>query len=307
MNASTSAAADASTTRLAIPIPHNSPAATLRPGHDGNSPATPGFGIGLATPGGMGSSVNTNLGTSSNKGEDDTSNYSSSLQPPDRSGGSSSDKGGDYFSSKPVAGESDKTPTTPGEAPASSQPSTPMEPDKEERKKTGSLFGKKFRMDFPKKLGAGRPSTEVNNKPQQAQQQPQEEKPAAAEGSDKSSVKEEKVFEQNLGGFIDRIRHEYDEFVLANPGHELASAFTPSSDAETPFLSIPSRTTVYIQEESADSAVAHDIYGGSVNDMKGEIDKLEKSIPLWLAELLFKVSVVLRRVWAGYSADTYYL
>jgi WD repeat-containing protein 48 len=153
-----------------------------------------------------------------------------------------------------------------------------MEPDKEDRKRGGSLFGKKFRMEFPKKLG--RTSSEV--KPQI-----QEEK---VEESDKSSTKEEKVFENNLSGFIERVRHEYDEHLSAHPGQELTPAFTPSPESETPVLNIPDRVAVLIQEETGETAVASDLYRGSVGSIREEIDKLEKSIPLWLADLLLKVS-----------------
>lgn len=170
------------------------------------------------------------------------------------------------------ASQGDQTPTA--------LPHSPVEPDKEDKKKGGSLFSKKFRMDFPKKLG--RTPSEV--KPQQ---QIQEEK-GKPEEFERSSVKEEKVFESNLSGFIERIRHGYDEYLAANPGQDLTSAITPIPDNETPVLSIPPRTAVFIQEESGDTAVASDLYRGSVGRLSEEIDQLEKSIPLWLAELLLK-------------------
>lgn len=97
------------------------------------------------------------------------------------------------------------------------------------------------------------------------------------------------MFENNLGGFVDRIRHEYDEFLVANPGQELNSAITPIPENETPVLDVPPRTAVFIQEESGDTAVACDLYRGSVDRISEEIDQLEKSIPQWLAELLLKV------------------
>ena len=163
-------------------------------------------------------------------------------------------------------------------------PQSPVaEHDKEEKKKGSSLFTKKFRMDFPKKLGR----TPSEAKPQQIQEEDEK-----AEESEKSSVKEEKVFENNLSGFVERIRHEYDEFLVANPGQELASAITPIPENETPVLDVPLRTAVFIQEESGDTAVACDLYRGSVDRISEEIDQLEKSIPQWLAELLLKVGTI---------------
>ncbi|KAF9889419.1 hypothetical protein FE257_007320 [Aspergillus nanangensis] len=259
---------------------------SFRPGYDTlGSPTTPGFGIGFASsPGSLATPLaiqnNNHLGTS--PGE--LSDYAMSQQNTDVARSSMSDKSSDYFSSPRPQGltplDTDKSLT--GEPTPTALPQSPAEPDKEERKKGGSIFGKKFRMDFPKKLG--RTSSEV--KPQI-----QEEK---LEESDKSSIKEEKVFENNLGGFIDRARHEYDEFLSANPGQELRSAFSPSPESETPVLNVPARTAVFIQEETGDTAVASDLFRGSVGRISEEIERLEKSIPLWLAELLFKVAFALK-------------
>ncbi|KAL4890203.1 Pkinase-domain-containing protein [Aspergillus ambiguus] len=249
---------------------------SLRPGFDTlGSPTTPGFGIGFASsPGSLAAPLHQNSALGTPPGE--LSDYNMSQLNNDVARSSMSDKSSDYFASPrnqaltPL--DTEKTLPPPGDT---ALPQSPAEPEKEERRK-GSLFGKKFRMDFPKKLG--RTSSEV--KPQI-----QEEK---VEESDKSSTKEEKVFENNLSGFIDRVRHEYEESLSANPGQELTSAFSPSPENETPVLAIPHRTAVFIQEESGDTAVASDLYRGSVGRISEEIDKLEKSIPLWLAELLLK-------------------
>ena len=276
---------------LNIPIPHNSPSTGPRPGNDSfGSPTTPGFGIGFAnTPGTLASSMggnNSNFGTSPGPGLGDFTDHMASPTPQqaslDPTRGSFSDRSSDYFNSRlqstptadteKSAGQGDQTPTA--------FPQSPAEPDKEEKKKGGSLFTKKFRMDFPKKLGR----TPSEAKPQQIQEEDEK-----AEESEKSSVKEEKVFENNLGGFVDRIRHEYDEFLVANPGQELVPAITPIPENETPMLNVPPRTAVFIQEESGDTAVACDLYRGSVDRISEEIDQLEKSIPQWLAELLLKV------------------
>ncbi|XHG04749.1 hypothetical protein AWENTII_007995 [Aspergillus wentii] len=273
---------------LGIPIPHGPHSSFPRPGNESyGSPTTPGFGIGFAnTPGTIASSLNnTNLGTSPfTTGEGESSDHLADKPPADMTRNSFSDKSSsDYFSSSRsqhlTTSDNDKTSTSPADTTPTALPQSPVEPnDREEKKRSGSLFGKKFRMDFPKKLG--RTSSEA--KPQIQEEQKVEE-------SDKSSTKEEvKVYENNLSGFIDRIRHEYDEFLAAHPGQELTSAITPSPDNETPVLNIPSRTAVFIQEESGDTAVASDLFRGTVGRINEEIDKLEKSIPQWLADLLLK-------------------
>ncbi|QKX58531.1 uncharacterized protein TRUGW13939_05655 [Talaromyces rugulosus] len=195
-----------------------------------------------------------------------------------------SDKPSDYFSNTHAI-EADKQPSTAAEDQASTAlPLSPVEPEKEEKRKGSSLFGKKFRMEFPKKLG--RTSTDVKSPVP-------EEKP---EESDKSSEKEEKVFENSLGGVIDRIRHEYETYLAANPGSNLASGITPSSNADTPMLNIPPNTSILIQEESGDTAVAADLYRGFVGNVREETDKLEKAVPHWLGELLLKNQIVAKEV-----------
>ncbi|GLA36816.1 hypothetical protein AnigIFM63309_003251 [Aspergillus niger] len=279
--------ADGSRRPLGLQTPIDPSFSTFRSGYDSlGSPTTPGYGIGYATsPGTLGSPVlpphsynnNSYFGTSIGEASD----FLTSQQNPDLTRTSFSDRSSDYFSSssKPpglTPLDTDKAPPTPGEPTPTALPQSPVEPDKEERKRGASIFGKKFRMDFPKRMG--RSSSE-------AKPQIQEEK---IEESDKSSVKEEKVFETNLGGFIERTRHEYEEWLSANPGQELVSAFTPSPDNETPELQIPPRTAVFIQEESGDTAVASDLYRGTVGSISQDIEKLEKPIPLWLADLLLK-------------------
>ncbi|KAL1967903.1 hypothetical protein VTN77DRAFT_2320 [Rasamsonia byssochlamydoides] len=261
-------------------------AATPRPtnGWPG-SPVTPGLSIGLASPGPVtftnpfGSSP---LAASGEEG--------SSLGGPRQSQDwtrPSSEKSNDYFSQNTSTqmADTDKTPlTSTDEQTPTALPQSPGEPEKEEKKK-GSLFGKKFRMDFPKKLGRNFSDSKAPV---------QEEK---TEESDKSSEKEEeKVFESNLSGVIDRIRHDYEAFLAANPGAPLVSGINPSGENETPVLDIPPHTVILIQEESGDSAVAADLYRGSVGSVREEVDKLEKSVPRWLGELLLKNQIPVKEV-----------
>ncbi|KAL2829950.1 hypothetical protein BDW59DRAFT_141518 [Aspergillus cavernicola] len=272
-----SAPVDIPSKSLAVPIPSD----PFGRGHDSlTGPTSSGFGIGFATtPGSLTSPMLGHAPTSHNLGTSpgESSDYLMSHQSADVARSSMSDRSSDYFSSPKThaPADTDKPLPTPGEqTPTPTQ--APSEPDKEERKKGSSLFGKKFRMDFPKKLG--RTSSEV--KPQI-----QEEK---VEEPEKSSIKEEKVFESNLSGLVERTHHEYEEFLSSNQGQELVSAIVPSNESETPVLDIPPRTVVFIQEESGDSVVASDIYRGTIENIGQDIEKLEKSMPLWLADLLLK-------------------
>lgn len=279
----TSAPGDDIPRSVGIPISHDS-RTTLRPGMDfPGSPNTPGFGIHAGTP----SSANY-LSTSMQSSVSPFPAFDA--ETPDVPGSNNlhsdavpssfSDRSSDYFSSRPPVPQQDneKNPASPGDGTsAAGAPQSAAEPDKEERKRGGSLFGKKFRMDFPKKLTR----TSTDTKPQI-----QEEK---VEGSEIESIKEEKTYEANISGVIDRIRFDYDEFLATNPNRDLTTAITPSLENETPRIDIPRRTAVFIQEETGDTAVASDLYRGSVGRMGQDIDRLEKSIPHWLGELLLKV------------------
>lgn len=249
------------------------------------SPNTSGFGINVGTPYSA-NYFSTSMQSTSPFPALDVETPGSMNRTMDAVPGSLSDKS-DYFSSVPPPQapsqisqlDTDKTPMSPSEANLNSGvPQSPAEPDKEERKKGSSLFGKKFRMDFPKKLTR----TSTDTKPQI-----QEEK---IEESEISSIKEEKTYEANISGVIDRIRNDYEEFLSSNPSRDLVTSITPSAENETPRLNIPPRTAVFIQEETGDTAVASDLYRGSVGRIGQEIERLEKAIPHWLGELLLKVS-----------------
>lgn len=267
---------------LGIPIANDSSMSTLRlPSDFPGSPNTSGFGIHAGTPAStsyLSTSMQSSVSPFPPFDAETPDIPMSSL--PDGGPSSFSDRSGDYFSSK-QAQESEKPPMSPSDANSNSwNPQSPAEPDAQERKRGGSLFGKKFRMDFPKKLT--RTSTDQKPQAQEKTEDPEE----------VSSVKEEKVYEPNISGVVDRIHNEYEEFLAANPGRELATAITPSTTSETPQLNIPSRTAVFIQEETGDTAVAADLYRGSVGRIGQEIELLEKAIPHWLGELLLRVSSI---------------
>lgn len=186
--------------------------------------------------------------------------------------------GGDYFSAPTGAQQTDSSdlnPKSPATADNESTLGTSPAEEKSSGKRSGSLFGKKFQMNFPKKLG--RTSTE--------QKPIIEEK---AEESDKSEEKE-KVYEDNLSGVIEKMRFEYEEFLSEHPEQQLETGIVPSPENETPHLDLPSHTAILIQEEDRESAVAADLYRGTVGIIGQDTDILEKAVPKWLGEFLLRV------------------
>lgn len=242
------------------------------------SVTTPSLGIGIATPGP--GTISSLYGSPPVPSMEEGNNNFGGGRSSHESTRQSVEKPNDYFSTHPIAtSDADRTLLSSGEEqlPVAGQSQSPVEPEKEEKKKGASLFSKKFRMDFPKMLG--RNSTEAKlTVPEER-----------IEESDKSSEKEEeRVFENNLGGIIDKIRHDYVEVLMANPGRTLTSSISPSPENETPILDIPPHTVILIQEESGDAAAAADLYRGTVGTVGEDIEKLEKSIPAWLGDLLLK-------------------
>ncbi|KAI3214299.1 hypothetical protein DTO027I6_3759 [Penicillium roqueforti] len=260
---------------IGIPISNPHHMSTLRPSSDFPGSPNIGFGINVGTPSSNYMSTSMQSNSPFPAFEPDTPD-ASGLTNSHVDGGASSFSPSDYFSKRPLAAQqpdTGKSLLSPSDA-TPGVPQSPAEPDKEERKK--SLFGKKFQMNFPKKLG--RNSTET--KPQILEEKVEE--------SEISSIKEEKVYEPNLCGVVDRIRDDYEEFLATNTDRELETALSPSSEEETPRLDIPARTAVFIQEETGDTAVASDLYRGTVGRVGEDLESLKKSIPHWLGELLLK-------------------
>ena len=147
----------------------------------------------------------------------------------------------------------------------------------EKQKESSSLFGKKFRMNFPKKLG-GRNSTDTRPPPLDEK----------AEESDPSEDREDRTIQDNFSGVITKIRREYDEDLQTEPSEPLISKVIPSPFSETPILRPPSSTTIIIQEEKIESGGIADLYRGTVGTVGQDADLVEKAAPMWLGELLLR-------------------
>jgi WD repeat-containing protein 48 len=161
--------------------------------------------------------------------------------------------------------------------------SSPTEPDTPAKKGKG-MFGKKFGMSFNmKKFSTGTAIAEPA-------------KPAAvdekAEDSDSRSTKtNEKTFEDNFLGSIQRIRQGYDEQLGAG-ATKLESQIAPSLPNDTPVLKPPPSTTILIQEDRPEAGGVADLFEGKVSSLGQQADLIEKAAPMWLAEVLLLVSLV---------------
>ena len=225
---------------------------------------TPGLSIGVATPF-PGSSNYTNSTNSQLPHTNEETSMLEKKMSHVAQTRTSTDRAGDYFSAPPAPqspAENAKGPTTPGDSSLETATQSPADADKEEKSREGSsLFGKKFRMNFPKKLGR----TSVDAKPTVVDER--------SETSEKSEDKEEKLVHDNLLGSVQKIRHRYHEQLQLDPNRPLHSGITPSLPSETPVLRLPPKTAVIIQEDRPDAGGVADLYRG----------------PMWLGDLLLRV------------------
>lgn len=252
------------------------------------SPTTPGLSIGLATPQVNGAATHSSPVQNAHGTLPSTAEEGASLEKrmSQYSAGRSSTDKSDYFNSgtspkSPAENQSNSVNDSTAVTNQDASVQSPTDVDRDDRAKEGKfLFGKKFRLNFPKTLG-GRTSTDT--------------KPAVvdekAEESDKSSEKEEKQVEDNFFGTIQKIRYEYAEHLQNHPSQPIPAAITPSLLSETPMLRHPPNTTVIIQEERPDSGGVADLYRGTVTSVGRDADMIEKSAPMWLGDLLLRNQV----------------
>lgn len=222
---------------------------------------TPGLSIGVASPGLVPMMTNNSMNPTKTPGTADDKSRSS----------------GDYFSSKPPL-------PPPNVKTSDNTAETPLEPattlaEGDEKTKSPSLFGKKFRLPL-KKLG--RSSVEVS-KPSIVEEKVEE--------TDKSSAaKEEVAIEDNMFGVVQKIRLQYEEQLQQYPDDNVVTGISPSLPNETPVIRPPSSTAILIQEDSPESGGLADLYRGTVGSVARDADKIKKVAPVWLGELLLKVS-----------------
>ncbi|KAJ5059171.1 hypothetical protein J3E72DRAFT_400688, partial [Bipolaris maydis] len=246
-------------------------ASTIKAENGFRLPHTPGLAIGLATPMTGPASAGRNSATA--------------VLTPTKEEGVQLEKTqtseGDYFGSAPETNGNGKAAETSKEGSTDSKEEavqSPAETDTPSKKGKG-MFGKKFNMSFNmKKFSTG---TAV----------PEPAKPAVdekAEDSDSHSTKtDEKTFEDNFFGVIQKIRQSYEEQLAAGETR-LDSAIAPSLPNETPVLKPPAMTTILIQEDRPDSGGVADLFEGKVGTLASQADLIEKAAPMWLAEVLLR-------------------
>lgn len=261
---------------------------------------TPGMAIGLATPGPLPTHPALSALTT-------VSSTRASLDQSQGHARTPSEKlNGDYFNSQPTTSTAIPTAMTPGgtattnstEATSDQVPTSPDEsrvPGTPGQEK-GGMFGKKMWKNFGMK-SLKKTQTQDKDKPS-----PVEEK---FEDSDsRSSKTEDKVIEDNLQGAIQRIRLEYDAQMqkfererndrkedaseLSLP--KLETLITPSLPNDTPVLKPPGNVTILIQEDRVDSGGVADLFEGTVSSSGIQTDRIEKVMPMWVADVLLKVS-----------------
>ncbi|KAI0015626.1 WD domain-containing protein [Xylariomycetidae sp. FL0641] len=254
--------------------PIESPATATTPRASGTYiPMTPGFGIGVATPG-----AGAPMSAVSEKGPTSplTRKPTQTRRP----------SGDDYFTRGMNSAEANNKPTTGTPVTAErrfSKDETPKSPvvgkEKDKDKGPSTPFSKKFRMNmsFGSKKTARSGSSATADKPTVVEEKPEENK-------SESSSNHEKEVEDNFRGVIQRMRNEYERQLIDNPDKPIETKITPGLPIDTPVLKLPAGTRVIIQEETSGGSA--NLYRGSVMTVGADADIIEEKAPMWLGEVL---------------------
>ncbi|KHN97790.1 WD repeat protein [Metarhizium album ARSEF 1941] len=144
-------------------------------------------------------------------------------------------------------------------------------------KSPGSTFGKKLRMSFSsKKLGRSS-SQATQDKPVVVDEK--------AEESESSSTDEKEVDDSFLG-VIQKIRNDYDKQLADTPEKFIETRVMPSLPNETPVLKLPPGTKIIIQEETSGGSA--NVYQGTVENVGRDADIIEQRAPMWLGDVLLQ-------------------
>lgn len=271
---------------IAIPPPagwslSGSPTTTPRP-NGALVPHTPGFAIGIATP-----------GSPLTHGADGLTTPLSPLDRRQSHISRPSVEREDYFSDAINTPEPIVTPG-PAQSPASTalpelpKPENGKENEKEKEKEKDAKdkdngkapstpFGKKFRMGMSfgsKKLGRSA-STAAAEKPAVVDEKAEE---------SESSSNHEKEFEDSFLGVVHKIRNEYEKQLADTPKDFIETRLCPSLPNDTPVLKLPAGTKVIIQEETSGGSA--ELYRGTVATVGNDADIIEQRGPQWLGDVL---------------------
>ncbi|KAI5362644.1 putative WD40/YVTN repeat-like-containing domain superfamily [Septoria linicola] len=289
-------------------------ASTLRPGPGGKPVTTPGFNIGLATPGAINSPAHakqsSQLATTSEEGAPLEQRTSSQSQH------ESADRSADYFSTSRAPTTDPTTPGgglqpafTPGATNDTATPSADEPPSTPAK----GLFGKKFSMGsaFSGMKKIGRVQTNDKDKPA-----PIEEKDTTDPESDSRSTKtsSSRIIEDSFLGSIQKLHLLYSDSLaqqfqsqqaasnglpVTRTSIDLPSALTPSSASETPLLRPPPNTTILIQADRPDAGGVTDLFEGTVSTLTASpetIDTIERNAPMWLGDVLLRNQIPVKDI-----------
>lgn len=271
---------------IAIPPPAgwgavDSPGTTPRPNGSHYPPMTPGFSIGLATPGSlpMADGLTTPMSPLDKR--------SSQVSRP-------SVEREDYFSDAihaPDANQNTGIPQSPTGGPPPADEKTAKANDAKEKEKDkekdtrdkdnskapSTPFGKKFRMGMTfgkQKLGRSA-STAAADKPAVVDEKAEE---------SESSSNHEKEFEDSFLGVVQKLQNEYEKQLHDSPEDLVETRICPSLPNDTPVLKLPLGTKVILQEETSGGSA--ELYRGTVETVGLDADIIEQRGPQWLGEVL---------------------
>ncbi|SMR58474.1 unnamed protein product [Zymoseptoria tritici ST99CH_1E4] len=295
---------------------------TLKPGINGSAvPVTPGWNIGLATPGSVNSPTHTKIvpttlaSTTEESAPNDTLRTSTSSR--DRT---SADRAPDYFSTSRIASAELTTPAAtsqPATTPGTEDPSTPTAdmhntPTTPGGKEAG-LFGKKFRMGnmgMSSFASGMKKITRIQTNDSAAKPTEELKSPTDTDSHSQTSQTTDptpnnlRPVDESLNGTLQKIRYAYLDSLeqqasaataFANglpvppPGPvNLQSLITPAPVSELPRLFPPKETTILIQEDRPEAGGVADLFEGTVGQLHAMVDDVEKVAPGWLGEVLLR-------------------
>lgn len=253
-------------------------------------PNTPGFGIGLATPG---PSIMSGPNSLPGVPEDAASSPMSPVEKRASHVSRPSTEKEDYFTSPlqmlESAVKAASLVSAPGQDKDNADSKKSMDGDKERADSTKSPstpFGKKkFRMSFGTKKLARSASQATQEKPAIVEEK--------AEESESSSVHDkEKEVDDSFLGVIQKIRQGYDRQLAETPERIVETSVTPSLPNDTPVLKLPPGTKVVIQEETSGGSA--NLYQGTVENVGKDADIIEQKAPMWLGEVLLHNQVPIK-------------
>ena len=247
-------------------------------------PKTPGLSIGVATPGAPTPGTATSSNALSPLAKEPGTQHQRSTSAEDS--GFAATKPHGYFSpngtSRPLGStaEQDTKEAIPqSEKGAEVLPGSPTD-DRDEKNKA-SVFVKKLQRNLSNmKLGLGGSDGKPAATPTDS---------GSEEPSERASQKEQKEFEYNFYGVLQKLRDGYEEQIQTSPGRPVLTSICLLHTDELPLLTPPPYTLVLLQDDDPDAGGIVDTYQNTVKDLGGDADMIEKLAPAWLGEVLLRV------------------